>query len=127
MRFLIADRQPSARSALKLLLEQYPEMEYAGETCDFDGLLNLAQSAEPSLLLMEWELLGCWPKGKLSAVKAICPMTVIVLSCCLDRAVALNAGADYYVSKGDKPEHLIAILQDIQANFAASSKARIRG
>ena len=122
MRFLIADRQPSARSALRLLLEQYPDMEYAGETGDFDGLLKLSQGTEPGLLLMEWEILGCWPKGKLSAIKATCPMTVVVLSCCLDRAVALNAGADYYVSKGDKPEHLIGVLEDIRSHSVADPR-----
>jgi len=119
MRFIVADRQPSTRSALKLLVEQYPDMEHAGSAGDIDGLLKLTESSEPDLILVEWELLGAWPKGSLAIIKKSGPPIVVVLSCCLDRAVPLEAGADYYVSKVDKPERLIGVIQDIRGHFDA--------
>jgi len=124
MRFIIADRQTSTRSALRLLLEQYPEMLFTGEAGDFNGLVKLVEAKNADLALVEWELLGAWPKGSLADLKKLHPMKIIVLSCCLDRSLPLNAGADYYVSKGDKPEHLIGVLHDIRGYFASKSPAR---
>ena len=121
MRFIVADRQPSTRSALKLLVEQYPDMESAGAAGDVNGLLSLARSAKPDLILVEWELLGAYPKGSLSTIKESSSATIVVLSCCLDRSVPLEAGADYYVSKVDKPERLISVIQDIRDRFKTSA------
>ncbi len=123
MRFIVADRQPSTRSALRLLVEQYPDMEFSGAAGDTDGLINLAKSTKPNLVLVEWELIGAWPKGNIAAIKEATPATIVVLSCCLDRAVPLSAGADYYVSKVDKPEHLISVIQDIRNHFTAEGAA----
>jgi DNA-binding NarL/FixJ family response regulator len=119
MRFVVADRQPSTRSALKLLIEQYPDMEYAGASGDVEGLLELVKSESPDMVLVEWELLGAWPKGSISSIRESSPAVIVVLSCCLDRSVPLDAGADYYVSKVEKPERLIGIIQDIHGQFAA--------
>ena len=121
MRFVVADRQPSTRSALKLLVEQYPDMECDGAAGDAEGLLKLVELAQPDLVLVEWEVLGIGPKGTLSAIKTASSATVVVLSCCLDRAIPLEAGADYYISKVDKPEHLIRVIQDIRSRFVAES------
>ena len=121
MRFIIADRQPSTRSALKLLVEQYPDMEYAGAAGDADSLLKIISAAKPDLILAEWELLGAWPKGILADIKKSNPVTVVVLSCCLDRTIPLDAGADYYVSKVDQPERLISVIQDIRSQFNSAS------
>ncbi|APV44063.1 hypothetical protein Dform_00708 [Dehalogenimonas formicexedens] len=120
MRFVVADRQPSTRSALKLLVEQYPDMEYAGGAGDTESLVKLARSVKPDLTLVEWELLGVWPKGTLADLKN---SVVVVLSCCLDRSVPLEAGADYYVSKVDKPERLIGVIEDIRTRFNAGVAA----
>lgn len=119
MRFIVADRQPSTRSALKLLVEQYPDMEFAGASGDADGLLDLVKSAAPEMVLVEWELLGAWPKGTITSIKESSPAVIVVLSCCLDRSVPLEAGADYYVSKVEKPERLIGVIQDIRSHFNA--------
>jgi DNA-binding NarL/FixJ family response regulator len=91
MRFVVADRQPSTRSALKLLIEQYPDMEYAGASGDVEGLLELVKSASPDMVLVEWELLGAWPKGSISSIRESSPAVIVVLSCCLDRSVPLDA------------------------------------
>ena len=118
MRFVIADRQPSTRSALKLLVEQYPDMEYAGSAGDVDRLLKLVGSAKPDLILVEWELLGALPKDILTSIKKKSSSArIVTLSCCLDRSVPLGAGANYYVSKVDKPERLIEVIQDIRRHF----------
>ncbi|PPD57782.1 response regulator transcription factor [Dehalogenimonas etheniformans] len=124
MRFIVADRQPSIRSALKLLVEQYPNMVYAGAAGDTDNLLKLTRSAKPDLTLLEWELLGAWPKGTLADLRESSPAIIVVLSCCLDRSIPLEAGADYYVSKVDKPERLIGVIEDIRTHFNARTAAK---
>jgi DNA-binding response OmpR family regulator len=100
-------------------------MEFAGAAGDIDTLKELAKSSQPDLALVEWELLGAWPKGSLAAIKESGSATVIVLSCCLDRSVPLDSGADYYVSKIEKPERLIGVIQDIRGHFDAGSAKTI--
>jgi DNA-binding NarL/FixJ family response regulator len=121
MRFVVADRQPSTRSALKLLVEQYPDMECVGSTGDLEGLVKLSGSTLPQMVLVEWELLGASPKISLSNIKQASCAKVAVLSCCVDRSLPLAAGADYYISKVDKPEHLVGVIQDIRDQFAAQA------
>ncbi|MGI2336001.1 MAG: hypothetical protein ACRKGH_05100 [Dehalogenimonas sp.] len=116
MKFILADRQTSARSALRLLLEQYPRMEYAGETGEAGDLLNLTASSKPELALVEWELLAPRPQDRIAELKAICPLIVVVLNSSAARNTpALAVGADYYVSKRDNPELLISFLDGITA------------
>ncbi|AKG53383.1 hypothetical protein DGWBC_0707 [Dehalogenimonas sp. WBC-2] len=122
MKFILADRQQSARSALRLLLEQYDGMEFVGGTDELAGLLNLVASSKPGLILVEWEMLGCWPKGQITALKNVCQTSIIVLDCCLDRRnEAIAAGADYYVSKSDNPEHIMAVLSNFTNNLESNN------
>lgn len=116
MRFILADRQTSTRSALRLLLEQYPRMEFAGETGETGDLLHLTRQSRPELALVEWELLTPQPKTLIAELKAVCPLIVVAMNCATDKHdSALAAGADYYVSKRDNPELLMSFLEGITA------------
>ncbi len=116
MYILIADDQPKVRSALRLLLEQEPGLSVIGESTDAQALLAQVTATCPDLVLLDWELPGIQSRSNLIVtLRALCPrLRVVVLSGRPEmRDAALAAGADAFVSKGDPPEGLLAILRAV--------------
>lgn len=111
MNVLIADDQPSVRSALKLVLEQQG-IDVAGDVSDSEELLAWFKTNQADLLLLDWELPYQPGKKIIPILRARYPrLTVIVLnSRPQTRTEALSAGADSFVSKGDPPEYLLSLL-----------------
>lgn len=118
MRVLIADDQPSVRSALKLVLEQQG-IEVAGDVSDSGELLAWFKTNQADLLLLDWELPAQPGKKIIPILRALYPrLTVIVLnSRPQTRTEALSAGADGFVSKGDPPEYLLSLLASRQTQI----------
>ncbi|MEJ2736032.1 MAG: response regulator, partial [Anaerolineae bacterium] len=58
MRVLLADDQAKVRSALRLVLQQQPDIEILGEAVDTTGLLDWVKAVEPDVILLDWELPG---------------------------------------------------------------------
>lgn len=113
MRVLLADDQAKVRSALRLLLEQQPDVEILGEAVDTTGLLDWVKAACPDLVLLDWELPGLPGVVLLPLLHDCCPrLQVIALSGRPEaRQAALDAGADAFASKGDPPERLLTAVQ----------------
>jgi DNA-binding NarL/FixJ family response regulator len=113
MRILLADDQPKGRFALRVLLERQSGLRVVGEALDAQDLLEQAEQICPDLVLLGWELPGRSSSNLLSALKNACPcLSVIALSGRLEaRQVALNGGADAFVSKSDPPDRLLAAIQ----------------
>lgn len=116
MRIVIAEDQAKVRSALRLRLEQQPNLEVLGEAVDAAGLLDWVRAVCPDLVLLAWELPGLPPAALLPLLRHHCPqLQVVVLSSQPEaRLPARAAGARAFVSKGDPPEKLLAALRDCQ-------------
>lgn len=122
MRVLIADDQPQVRSALRLLLKQEQGVTVVGEAEDVERALVLAAEQQPDVVLLDWELPDLRVAGPaktaggclLPALWTCCPRAkVIALSGRPEaRQAALAAGADFFVSKGDPPERLLAAVDE---------------
>ncbi len=123
MRVLLADDQAWLRSALRLLLEQEPDVEVIDEAGEAKSLLSKTQSARPHLVLLDWELPGMRAGGGgrqlLATLHGFCPnLAVIVLSGRPEAgASAIAAGADFFVSKAEPPESLLAALRAVKQSF----------
>lgn len=94
------------------MVEQAPGWGLVGEASDSASLLGVLTQAQPDVLLLDWELPGL-PAAKLLALLRATypPLRVIVFSGRLEaKQMALAAGADGFVSKGDPPECLLAAL-----------------
>lgn len=117
MHVLLADDQTKVRSALRLLLEQQPEMNVVGEAVEAEDLLVQVEAAQPDLVLLDWELLDQGGAATLARLRAAQPgLVVIALSGRPEaRRAALDAGADAFVSKGDPPERLLTTLRAVDA------------
>jgi len=125
MRILLVDDQSEIRSALRLLLEQENGMTVVGEVAKAEDLLSQVEATQPDLALLDWELPGLQDADPptrfasaqrlLSELRARCPrLLVIALSGRPEaRQVALAAGADAFVSKGDPAENLLQTLRAI--------------
>lgn len=112
MRVLLADDQAQVRSALRLLLEQEPELTVVGEAGDSNQLLTVAQATSPELVLVDWSLPGMPAGDLLCTLPEACPnLRLIALSGRPEaRRAALSAGVDAFVSKTDPPERLLAAV-----------------
>ena len=112
-RVLIADDLLSVRSALRLVLEQEPEIAVTGEAGDFQELVERMAGGCPDIVLLDWELPGAEGRGLLTQIKEKCPeMVVITLSSLPDaRKEALKAGADGFISKGNPPQEVVAAVK----------------
>jgi DNA-binding NarL/FixJ family response regulator len=109
MRVFLADDQSIVCSALRLLLEHEPDMTIVGEAPDADQMLAQMTTAQPDIVLLDWELPGLRCSEALSALHAqqagVC---VIALSSLPEaRQTALACGVDAFVSKGEPPEQLL--------------------
>ncbi len=107
-------------------------MNVVGEVVRAEKLLVQAEGAQPDLVLLDWELPGLLavnlPNSTsirtveqarchlLDALHALHPRPkVIALSGRPEvRQTAMDAGADAFVSKGDPPERLLAVLHAIK-------------
>ena len=117
MRVVLADCQGKVRSALRLLLEQECEACVAVEADDAGSLLLAVQDFAPDLLLMDWHLPGQPPEELLAALRAECPGAFIAVLSGRPEVcdVALAAGANAFVCKGDPPEMLLDVLAQARA------------
>jgi DNA-binding NarL/FixJ family response regulator len=85
-----------------------------GEAVGAVDVLAQVEAGCPDLVLLCWELPGLARDDLLSALRRVCPdLRVIALSGRPEaRRVALDAGADAFVSKADPPERLLAAIND---------------
>jgi DNA-binding NarL/FixJ family response regulator len=114
VRVLLADDQVKVRSALRLLLEQEPDMRVVGEAADATGLL-LATKKDADVVLLDWELPGLPADQLLRLLKYERPFLKIVgmSSQPQARLAALDAGAHAFVSKNEPPERVLAVIRGL--------------
>jgi two-component system response regulator DesR len=109
VRILIADSQSKVRFALRALLEDYAEIQIAGEAANAGDLLVHAESSQPDVVLLDWELKGAGPEKLLASLREACPdARIVALSTRPESGrTALEAGADAFVSKAAPPNMLL--------------------
>jgi two-component system response regulator DesR len=95
------------------MLSRQPGLQVVGEAADGPELLAQAQVAEPDLALVDWELPGFTELGGPGALHSACPgLHIVILSSRPDvRRAVVGNGVDAFVSKGDPPETLLAVIR----------------
>ena len=120
MRILLADDEPRVRSALRLLLEQQPVVDIVEveEVANAQELQDHVRNCCPDVLLLDWALPGSTPKNLLTSLHNFHPgLFIIVLdSKPQTRQIALEAGANEFVSKNEPPEKLLAAIKSNQVS-----------
>jgi DNA-binding NarL/FixJ family response regulator len=112
MDILIASGQPNLRFGLEVFLKQQPGLVIIGIVNDSESMLAIIYTAQPDLVVMDWELASHPPVKVLSEIKAAeHPPYFIVLGKELNTTqIALDAGADEFLVQDDPPTTLLAAI-----------------
>lgn len=113
MEIILADSHDQVRFALRVLLSRQPGLQVVGEAADGAKLLALARAATADLVLVDWELPGLAAVGGLAAIHCACPaLRIVVLSSQPGaRQATVENGGDAFVSKGEPPDRLLAVIR----------------
>ncbi len=115
MHIVIADNQAQHRTALRLLLEAEEGMRVVGEADEAELLLATVGLTHPDLVLLDWALPGLRSTALLPALRLLSPgVKIIALGGRAEtQQIALTAGVDGFISKGDPPERVLTTLRAI--------------
>jgi len=124
MRIILGDLHPQALWALKTTLQEEPDIDLIGEAVDTKRLLSLAEKQPVDLILVDRRLLGNLIGDLIATLHAIKPKPIVIVmsSKSEDSRMALNAGADAFVSKGDQPEWLLNTLRKYAKQVKTNGK-----
>jgi two-component system nitrate/nitrite response regulator NarL len=112
VRIIIADHNHQARKALMAILGDQPGFTVIGEVDSLESLLRMSAKQPVDMILLDYELPGLVLRELIDQLRYLdIPPKVIVLSSNPERGrIALNVGADAFVSKCDQPGWLLATL-----------------
>jgi DNA-binding NarL/FixJ family response regulator len=116
MRIIVADQEPSTRSALRMLLTAQPDMDLVGEAADLVELLSEVKANDPDLVILDWDVLGQHIDRLLDLLELFDrPPTIIGLSVRAEnRKAAMDIGVAGFAYKGDPPERLLAVIREVK-------------
>ncbi len=113
MRVLLADNRQEVRSALRLRLEEEPDIIIVGEVTKAGEILEQARVTCADVVMIDCELVGPKAKEIVPALHALCPQMLIIALCSRPemKQAALDAGVDAFISKWDPPESLLTTIK----------------
>ena len=113
MRIVIADQEPSTRSALGMLVRAQSDMELVGEAADLVDLLSQIKGNSPDLVILDCDVLGQRIDILLDLLSLFdSPPTIVGLSVhAVSRQAAMQVGVDAFACKAEHPERLLAAIR----------------
>lgn len=123
-RILVVDDHPLTRDALTSLLVQ-GGFDVVGEAADGREALELAQSLQPDLVLLDLSMPGLDGLGALPRLRAAAPRCEVVVLTASgteeNLLAAIRGGAAGYLLKSEPPERIVAFLRGVANGEAALS------
>jgi CheY-like chemotaxis protein len=115
MRVLIVDDTSRARQSMKALLEVWHKPEEIREAASGPEAIQSVEEFQPDIILMDARMPMMSGLEATRVIKAKWPqIKIILLSVFADyQALAMEAGADGFVSKSDSPETLRKLLAEV--------------
>lgn len=115
MRVLIVDDTSRARQSMKALLDVWHKPEEVCEAANGTEAVQMVEEFQPDFILMDARMPGMSGLEATRLIKAKWPqIKIIILSVFTDyQALAIEAGADGFVSKSNSPETLRKLLAEI--------------
>jgi len=116
MLLFLAEADQDLRLGLQMLLHQEPGLHIVGMAVQVDRLLVRVEASQADLLLLEWRLPGASMEDLLSDIRGLKnPPKIVVLSVdSEDKALALSAGADAFISMNAPPNDLVALVRSMK-------------
>lgn len=120
VRIVLADPHDLLRSGVKTVLGMAPNVQVVGETRTGAGLLTLADSLTPDVVITEVEMPGMDAVGAIEQIHRSRPGIIILVLSMNDRIDvvrrAIEAGANGYVLKDAPTSELGHALRELLAN-----------
>ena len=117
VRILIADDDPSMRSALGEMLSSEPGYEVIGMAADPESAIDLAGAHRPDVAILDVKMPGGGGVRAAEGIRETSPETCIVaLSAWDDRETMRRmrrAGAVGYLVKGSAPDDLLQVIAKV--------------
>lgn len=113
MRIILADPNQKTLWALKTLLDEESGMEVVGEVGDAQQLQEIASESSADVVLLDKHLPGAEIRDLISGLHALEPRpdVIVMSSNTEDGRIMLKAGADAFLSKGERPDWLLTVLR----------------
>ena len=108
MRVLLADQHPDIRLALAILLKKEPGAIIVGSVSEAEGLLALAKTTHPDIVILDSNLPGSSTEAILTALRRLDQHLKILLLSNSPASLSptCQANIDAITSKNDPPEIL---------------------
>lgn len=132
MRIMIADSHPEVRAAMRLLLEEdSATWIVASEASSAIELINKTRSANPRVILVDWDLPGLrFGPGNFDfqrtdkifvALRAIAPKAKVLVLGTLpeSKTAVMQAGADAFICKSESPQQLLGVIKELEQGLAS--------
>ncbi|HEX6489439.1 MAG TPA: response regulator transcription factor [Candidatus Dormibacteraeota bacterium] len=118
LKIVIADDQALVRAGFRMILESQPDLEVVAEAANGEEAVAATRRHRPDVVLMDVRmprLNGIEATRRIAAAAAGTPKVLILTTFDLDEYVfeAIRAGADGFLLKDVKPEHLIAAVRQV--------------
>ncbi len=115
MRVLIVDDTSRARQSMKALLGVWHPLEEVREAASGSEAVQLVEVFRPDIILMDARMPSMSGLEATRQIKEKWPqIKIIILSVFSDyQALAMEAGADAFVSKSDPPEKMREALRNV--------------
>jgi DNA-binding NarL/FixJ family response regulator len=131
VRLVIADDQQLVRAGLRMILEQEPDIEVAGEASDGVEALELARKIRPDVLLMDIRMPrmdGLEATRTLLAQAGIATRVLILTTFEIDEYVfeSIRSGASGFLLKTAPPSELVHAVRVVAAGEALLSPSITR-
>lgn len=110
-RILLADPNPTLRSALALLLETRLDAQVVGQVSSMESLLCEAAATQPDIIIVGLGLPGEPVQDRITALRQKAPHASILTSSAHPESASLTEGTAAFLCQTDLPE---TILQTIQ-------------
>jgi len=116
MKVLLATTHHDLRLSLELLLSEEPGAKIVGTVSESSGLLALLHTAQPEIVISDWELPGRPLADIIQEARQTAKQAkfIILIADANSGAIALEAGADAIAHKGDPPERLLNIFRTLR-------------
>jgi DNA-binding NarL/FixJ family response regulator len=110
---MLVERDVRVRAALRMLFSHEPGMAIVVESPNAQALAKRVAEHKPDFVLFDWELAEGHGHQILSSLRELEPkLQIVVLSCHSEsESLAIQAGADVFVSKTDPPDTLLGAIR----------------
>lgn len=117
MKIAISDEQSHIRAALRLLISEKTDHSVLLEILCADSLLPKLIETPVEVLIVDWSFLKVDGTERLKAIHDSTDVKVVIVISgnSADQQLAIEAGADGFLSKSDSPESVLSLLTQLTA------------